>query len=90
MSRIPVGPGEELRIRARRHVGAKPVGQAFVLTVAGGPRPSIVNMPGPGCWRLRLQWSGHLDTLDIHYRYVAWQRRSSGPRRAARVDRSVN
>jgi hypothetical protein len=37
-------------------------------TVAGGPGPSIVDLPAAGCWRLALTWSGHTDTMDLVYR----------------------
>jgi hypothetical protein len=33
----------------------------------GGPGPSIVNLPSPGCWKLTLRWSGRVDTLDLEY-----------------------
>ncbi|WP_432839706.1 hypothetical protein [Dactylosporangium sp. CA-092794] len=36
-------------------------------TVEGGPGPSIVDLPRPGCWRLTLTWPGHADTLDLTY-----------------------
>ncbi|MCA2218761.1 hypothetical protein [Jidongwangia harbinensis] len=36
-------------------------------TVSGGPGPSIVDLPRPGCWRLTLTWPGHTDTLDLRY-----------------------
>ncbi|GAA3754482.1 hypothetical protein GCM10022379_23080 [Micromonospora maritima] len=36
--------------------------------VAGGPGPSILDLPAPGCWHLRLEWSGRVDTLDLTYR----------------------
>lgn len=35
--------------------------------VAGGPGPSIINMPQAGCWRLELRWSGRTDTMDLVY-----------------------
>ncbi|MGI5520648.1 hypothetical protein ACQEUX_06800 [Micromonospora sp. CA-259024] len=35
--------------------------------VAGGPGPSIIDMPQAGCWRLDLRWSGHTDTMDLVY-----------------------
>jgi hypothetical protein len=35
--------------------------------IAGGPGPSIVNLPTPGCWRLTLGWAGQVDTLDLRY-----------------------
>lgn len=35
--------------------------------VAGGPGPSIIDVPQAGCWRLDLRWSGHTDTMDLVY-----------------------
>lgn len=35
--------------------------------VPGGPGPSIIDMPRPGCWHLTLTWSNHTDTLDLRY-----------------------
>ncbi|SIM76173.1 hypothetical protein [Micromonospora cremea] len=35
--------------------------------VAGGPGPSIIDMPRAGCWHLELRWSGHTDTMDLVY-----------------------
>jgi len=47
--------------------GAKVVGKPVTETVAGGPGPSYVNMPSPGCWRMTLTWSGYRDSLDLDY-----------------------
>ncbi|WP_435205815.1 hypothetical protein [Micromonospora sp. bgisy143] len=35
--------------------------------VAGGPGPSIIDMPRAGCWRLDLSWAGRTDTMDLVY-----------------------
>ncbi|WP_405432411.1 hypothetical protein [Micromonospora sp. NBC_00617] len=35
--------------------------------VAGGPGPSIIDMPSAGCWHLELRWSGRTDTMDLVY-----------------------
>ncbi|MET7748422.1 hypothetical protein [Micromonospora sp. NPDC005367] len=35
--------------------------------IAGGPGPSIIDLPQAGCWRLELRWSGHTDTMDLVY-----------------------
>ncbi|MEH1163780.1 hypothetical protein V6V47_00170 [Micromonospora sp. CPCC 205539] len=35
--------------------------------VAGGPGPSIIDMPQAGCWHLDLRWSGRTDTMDLVY-----------------------
>jgi len=33
----------------------------------GGPGPSHVNVPVPGCWTLHLSWGGHTDQLSLRY-----------------------
>ena len=38
-----------------------------VREVAGGPGPSITDMPQAGCWHLELRWSGRTDTMDLTY-----------------------
>jgi hypothetical protein len=55
-------PGD-LRIQARLDGS----GQVVTREVPGGPGPSIVDMPRPGCWHLTLTWSNHTDTLDLRY-----------------------
>jgi hypothetical protein len=40
---------------------------SFSREVAGGPGPSIIDVPQPGCWHLTLGWSGHTDTMDLEY-----------------------
>jgi hypothetical protein len=35
--------------------------------VAGGPGPSLVDMPAPGCWTFTLTWSGRVDQLAVPY-----------------------
>jgi hypothetical protein len=59
--------GGDLRIRAQRMRGAKPVGKHVVRVIRGGPGPSYLNLPVPGCWRLSLRWSGRSDELDLDY-----------------------
>ena len=61
-------PLSDLRIRAQRMQGAQPIGPVVIRTVIGGPGPSIIDLPAPGCWRLALRWSGRTDTLDLRYR----------------------
>ncbi len=60
-------PMSNLRIRAQRMRGSRPVGTVVTQTVIGGPGPSIVDLPTAGCWRLALRWSGRADTLDLRY-----------------------
>ena len=56
-----------LRIRAQRMKGLTPVGSPENRKVSGGPGPSIINLPAPGCWRLTLRWSGRADSFDLDY-----------------------
>jgi hypothetical protein len=37
------------------------------VSVPGGPGPSIINLPAPGCWTFHLSWSGHTDELKLRY-----------------------
>jgi hypothetical protein len=66
--RVTPGRFSDLRIRAQRMEGARGVGAPVTRVVAGGPGPSIIDLPAPGCWRLALRWSGRSDTLDLRYR----------------------
>jgi hypothetical protein len=63
-----VAPGASpLVITAQKMVGAVRTGAPVERQVAGGPGPSIINLPAAGCWRLSLQWSGHIDEMDLNY-----------------------
>ncbi len=53
----------DLLITARLANGSATV----TRTVSGGPGPSIIDLPEPGCWHLTLQWSGHTDDLALWY-----------------------
>jgi hypothetical protein len=66
VSRLPVR-GSDLKIRAQRMEGARAAGRPVARLVKGGPGPSYVDLPAPGCWRLTLRWSGHRDSLDLRY-----------------------
>jgi hypothetical protein len=68
VSRRAVKPLSDLRIRAQRMRGTRRVGRHVVRVVRGGPGPSGINLPAPGCWRLTLSWSGRTDRLDLEYR----------------------
>jgi hypothetical protein len=63
VSRLPVTPGGSLEITARLAGTAETVQQ----TIPGGPGPSGVDLPRPGCWHFTLAWSGHTDTMDLTY-----------------------
>ena len=55
--------GGPLRISAR--LGQ--TGDAVTREVPGGPGPSIVDLPAPGCWHLTLHWGTASDTIDLRY-----------------------
>ena len=42
-------------------------GQTASRTVDGGPGPSIIDLPAPGCWSLNLSWGDHHDHLRLEY-----------------------
>ena len=67
VSRASRQPGSDLLIAGQRMTGEQSVGPRVTRTVIGGPGPSIIDLPSPGCWRLSLRWSGHSDQLDLHY-----------------------
>jgi hypothetical protein len=55
--------GTELAIRARLNG----VGTTTSTTLAGGPGPSVVDVPAPGCWTVTLTWSGRTDLVALPY-----------------------
>jgi hypothetical protein len=67
VSRVADNPGSELRIAAQRMAGSRSLGSPVVRIVMGGPGPSTINLPSPGCWRVTLRWSGRVDSLDLQY-----------------------
>jgi hypothetical protein len=42
-------------------------GAVTTREVPGGPGPSLVDLPTPGCWRLALAWPDHTDRVTIAY-----------------------
>jgi hypothetical protein len=68
VAKDPVKPLSDLKLTAQRVEDGKPVGKPEHRTVAGGPGPSGIDMPEPGCWRMSLRWSGRTDELDLRYR----------------------
>ena len=60
---IPGGPFTPLHIQAT----LDGTNQTVTRQVAGGPGPSIVDLPAAGCWSLNLSWSGHHDHLSLRY-----------------------
>jgi hypothetical protein len=63
VSRVAPEPGGSLVIEGRLGGSGAPVRRE----VPGGPGPSIVDLPDPGCWRLELTWSGGRDTIWLTY-----------------------
>jgi hypothetical protein len=63
VSRVPVTAPATLTLTARQDG----VPQPETREVAGGPGPSIIDLPRPGCWHVTLTWSGHTDTVDLRY-----------------------
>ena len=57
------GSGGSLRIDAHL-LGA---GRSVTRTVDGGPGPSIIDLPEPGCWSLDLTWGRQHDHLQLEY-----------------------
>jgi hypothetical protein len=55
--------GGTLRIEATLDGSRRTV----VRTVEGGPGPSVVDLPAPGCWSFDLTWGGHHDHLRLGY-----------------------
>jgi len=67
VSRADTVSMSDLRIHAQRMRGIESLGKSVTRKVAGGPGPSIIDLPAAGCWRLTLSWSGRTDTLDLQY-----------------------
>jgi hypothetical protein len=67
VSRVATNPGSSLRIAAQRMTGARSLGAPIGRIVMGGPGPSTINLPSPGCWRVTLRWSRSVDSLDLQY-----------------------
>jgi hypothetical protein len=63
VSRMAPGTFTPLRIRATLDA----TGQTVTRQVAGGPGPSIIDLPAAGCWSLSLSWSGRHDHLALRY-----------------------
>lgn len=68
VSHVPTQLGGNLAIEAQRMVTTTRLGAPVRRSVTGGPGPSIINLPAPGCWRLTLRWSGWTDHIDLQYR----------------------
>lgn len=63
VSRVSSGDPASLRIRAVL-TGS---GLTATRTVEGGPGPSVIDLPAPGCWSLDLTWGSRHDHLRLEY-----------------------
>ena len=63
VSRIPLVEPNPLVIKATLADSTR----TAAMSVPGGPGPSIIDLPAPGCWTLHLSWSGHTDELKLRY-----------------------
>lgn len=63
VSRLPLVGADPLVIRATLAGSTR----TATVTVPGGPGPSYVDLPAPGCWTMQLSWSGHTDELQLRY-----------------------
>jgi hypothetical protein len=63
VSRIPLVAPNPLVINATLAGGTR----TATVSVPGGPGPSIIDLPAPGCWTIHLSWSGHTDELRLRY-----------------------
>jgi hypothetical protein len=55
--------GDTLHITGHKEGGT----ETMQATVEGGPGPSLINVPAPGCWQFDLSWGSHHDTIAIPY-----------------------
>jgi hypothetical protein len=67
VSRAAIETPTALWIHAQRMKGERSVGPPAERVLTGGPGPSYVNLPEPGCWRLTVSWAGRRDVLDLAY-----------------------
>jgi hypothetical protein len=58
-----VDDGSSLRVTATLLDGSA----TATRVVDGGPGPSIIDLPKPGCWHLTLKWGDNVDTLNLAY-----------------------
>jgi hypothetical protein len=63
VSRVPLAAPDPLIIRATLAGSTR----TATVSVPGGPGPSTIDLPAPGCWTLHLSWSGHTDELRLRY-----------------------
>jgi hypothetical protein len=62
-SRVPQQAPSDLKLTARHAEG----GETVHRTVPGGPGPSGIDLPKPGCWHVHASWAGQQDDVDLTY-----------------------
>jgi len=55
--------GGDLTIRA----ALESSDQSVTRSVTGGPGPSIIDLPSPGCWSFDLTWGAQHDHIQLEY-----------------------
>jgi hypothetical protein len=63
VSKVPLAAPDPLVIKATLAGSTR----TATVSVPGGPGPSIIDLPAPGCWTLHLSWPGHTDELKLRY-----------------------
>ena len=63
VSKVPLAAPDPLVIKATLAGSTR----TATVSVPGGPGPSIIDLPAPGCWTLHLSWFGHTDELKLRY-----------------------
>jgi hypothetical protein len=63
VSKLPINTPSDFGIVA----SLAGTGETVRPKVDPAPGPSIIDLPKPGCWRMTLSWSGHVDTMDLTY-----------------------
>jgi len=61
------GPTSPVEISAQRMDGTTAVGEPVARRLDDGFGPSIVDLPGDGCWRLTLTYGDRTDSIDLEY-----------------------
>jgi hypothetical protein len=60
---VSASPGDPLIISGKLEGGTA----TMTTRVEGGPGPSGIDVPAPGCWLFDLTWGNHHDTIAIAY-----------------------
>jgi hypothetical protein len=63
VTQLPAAPGESLVLTGNLEGGSA----LSQTSVDGGPGPSYVDVPAPGCWVFQLSWGTHRDVIALPY-----------------------